>query len=87
MKLLHRTIRHDDGTTIQTSRKAGVSWAGSVTSYVRHNGAFLGTVYHGHGKVEVRPLMGPYVPGVPSVAEAARILVRTNGGLSACREG
>lgn len=48
MKLLHRTIRHDDGTEIQTSRRSDVSWAGSVTSYVRYNGVFLGTVYHGH---------------------------------------
>lgn len=83
MKLIHRTIRHDDGSKIQVSRPTGILPDSWVSSRVRYNGVHLGYVYHRKGAAEAHPAVGEYIRNVPSVSEAARILVRTNGGLKA----
>jgi hypothetical protein len=81
VKLTHRTIRHDDGSKIQLRTPADVLPDTWVSSRVRYNGVHLGYVYHRKGATEVHPVLGKYITNVSSIAEAARILVRTNGGL------
>jgi hypothetical protein len=81
VRLKTRTIRHDDGSKIQVRTPADVLPDTWVSSRVRYNGVHLGYAYHRKGATEVHPVIGPYITNVSSVAEAARILVRANGGM------
>lgn len=77
----YRTIRHDDGTSIQTSRNVTPSWGDSSVTYVRYKGRLMGTLALCSDGMEVRPAVGQYTIGAFSAAEGARMLVRMNGGM------
>lgn len=79
-KRIHRTIRHDDGSKIQTHRSIVPLFGDTSAVYVRYQGRLMGTLALCMDGVEVRPLMGEYSTGIRSVSEGARMLVRTNGG-------
>lgn len=65
----YRTIKHEDGSNIQTVRD------GNSTDVLR-DGSSLGHVVKFHSHIEVFPRRGTYAGNAPSVAEGARILVR-----------